>query len=208
MKCIIGEKIGMSQVFDEQGSVVPVTLLHVEPCTVAGKRTNERDGYSAIILASGTRRRCVPSQKGQFKGVNGGLSPKIVSEFRCPQEASQSFEVGAQIDVTSFKPGELISIQGVSKGKGFQGVVKRHHFAGGPASLGHKDNLRMPGSIGSTFPQHIRKGKRMGGRMGSDQVTTHNVPVMNVDAKNHVLAVKGCVPGSRGSLVRCFRSEE
>lgn len=180
MKAMLGRKIGMSQTFSPQGELVPVTVIHAEPNTVTLSRTDSRDGYTAVQL---------------------GL-PKDAETFAARREFAG--ELGTDtttMSVTQFTPGDRVRISGVSKGKGFQGVVKRHHFKGGPASHGHRHVLRRPGSIGSRFPQHVRKGKRMAGRMGGDRVTVFNLEVVSIDADQHLLIVKGAVPGKRGTVL-------
>lgn len=194
MKAILGRKLGMSQVFSPDGEVVPVTLINALPNIVTIHRTEEKDGYAAVQLA-------LPKQEGVTIGEKRTPSgdKKLFAarqEFRgeLPGET-------ATLDVGQFAVGDAIEVTGISKGKGYAGVVKRHHFKGGPASHGHRHVLRRPGSIGSRFPQHVRKGKRMAGRMGSDQVTVKNLVIVAVDSEHHVVAVKGAVPGPRGSVV-------
>lgn len=179
MKALLGKKIGMSRVFSPEGEAVPVTLILAEPNTITLRRLQEKDGYAAIQL---------------------GLKKK--DDFIARREFKMEVPAETQtLTVEQFAPGDAIEVTGTSKGKGFQGVVKRHKFAGGPASHGHRHVLRRGGSIGSRFPQHVRKGKRMAGRMGADQVTVKNLAIVAVDAGKNLLAVKGAVPGVRGSLV-------
>jgi large subunit ribosomal protein L3 len=197
MKFIIAKKIEMSQRFRADGTVVPVTLLQAGPCVVIQVKTQEKDGYSAVQLGLGKEKDPSKPQAGHFKAA--GEMCKIVREFRVDGPAELA--VGAKVDAAQFKAGEFVGVSGISKGKGFQGVVKRHHFRGGPASHGHKDNLRMPGAIGSGGMQRVFKGLRMGGHMGSDSVTVKNLEVIEVDAANNILAVKGAVPGARGAVL-------
>ncbi|MBI4133331.1 50S ribosomal protein L3 [Candidatus Uhrbacteria bacterium] len=196
MKFILGRKIEMTQVYDARGAVVPVTLVEAGPCTVTQVRTPERDGYRAIQLGYGTKRHAAKPQQDAW-GELGTF--RVVREFRVP--ASVEMARGATIDVSSFVPGDAIQVVGTSKGRGFQGVVKRHHFSGSPASHGHKDQLRMPGSIGSKRQGPVEKGKRMAGRMGSDRVTVKNLEIVSVDAQKNQLAIRGALPGARGSLL-------
>lgn len=196
MKFIIAEKIEMSQRFKEDGTVVPVTLLSATPCEVVQMKTKETDGYTAVQLGSGLAKKPSKPQVGHSKANNKTF--RTLREFRIDAPTQQPGEV---IDVSQFAPGEFVQVTATSKGKGFQGVVKRHHFRGGPKSHGHKDNLRMPGSIGSGGMQRVFKGLRMGGHMGMDQVTVKNLEIVEVDAKNGVIAVKGAVPGARGAIV-------
>lgn len=195
MKFILAKKLEMSQRFRENGNVVPVTLLSVGPCTVTQVRTQETDGYDAIQVGFGTDESPKLPQKGHTKNL--GKAFEIYKEFRL--DAPATYKVGDVIDATQFVSGEYVDIMGTSKGKGFQGVVKRHHFGGGPATHGHKDNLRMPGSIGSGGMQRVFKGLRMGGRMGGDQVTVKNLEVVDIDVTKGVMAVKGAVPGAYGA---------
>jgi len=203
MKIIIAKKIEMSQRFKEDGTVVPVTLLKAEPCKVTQVKTVDKDGYESIQIGCGEQRHPNKPETGHFKAV--GAAPQEVAEFRVETGA---YKVGDVIEVGQFETGEFVEVIGTSKGKGFQGVVKRHHFAGGPASHGHKDNLRMPGTIGSGGMQRVFKGLRMGGRMGGDQVTVKNLEVVEVDKTNNVLAVKGAVPGARGAVIMVSATKE
>jgi large subunit ribosomal protein L3 len=197
MKFIIAKKLEMSQRFRENGAVVPVTLLQAGPCTVTQVRTKEKDGYDAVQVGCHDAKKASLPMKGHLKAV--GKLFKTLREFRTDGPAE--LKVGDTIDAAQFAAGEFVHATGMSKGKGFQGVVKRHGFGGGPASHGHKDNLRMPGSIGSGGIQRVFKGLKMGGRMGGEQVTVKNLEVVEVDAAKGVLAVKGAVPGAFGSLV-------
>lgn len=182
MKALLGKKIGMSQVFSPDGEVIPVTLIQAQPNQVTLQRVAERDGYQAVQLS-------LPKKAGE-------------KQFARRHEFKGQLETDAkEVTVEQFKPGDMIQVSGISKGKGFQGVVKRHHFKGGPASHGHTDWERRPGSIGQRFPQHTIKGKRMPGRMGADRVTVKNLVVVSVDAPMHLLAIKGAVPGPSGSIV-------
>jgi large subunit ribosomal protein L3 len=197
MKFIIAKKIEMSQRFKDDGTVIPVTLLQVGPCKVTQVKTKEGDGYVAVQVGCGKEKNPTKPLAGHLKAV--GENFKVLKEFRV--DDASGYSIGAVVDAAQFKPGEFVQVSGVSKGKGFQGVVKRHHFAGGPKTHGHKDNLRMPGAIGSGGMQRVFKGLRMGGHMGSDQVTVKNLEVIDVDAAKGVMAVKGAVPGARGAVV-------
>lgn len=199
MKFIIAKKLDMSQRFRDDGTVIPVTLLQAGPCVVTQVKTADRDGYDAVQLGSGLAREKVVSkpQRGHMK-ASGRLSGRL-NEFRTA--TASELKVGDPVEVSQFNPGEFVQVTATSKGRGYQGVVKRHGFRGGPASHGHKDNLRMPGSIGSGGIQRVFKGMRMAGRMGGDRVTVKNLEVIDVDAKNGILAVKGAVPGARGASV-------
>ncbi len=201
MKALLGEKIGMSQIFNSKGDVVPVTLISVFPNTVLQIRTKEKDGYGAVQLGIGERKvkNINKAQKGHFKEL-GNFA--YVKEFRVlPTTNYQLPTRGEKIDVSIFKEGEPVKISGISKAKGFQGVVKRHGFHGAPASHGTKHALREPGSIGATWPQRVIKGMRMAGRMGGVRISVQNLKVAKVDVENNVLAIKGAIPGKRGTLI-------
>lgn len=190
MKALLGRKIGMSQVFSPQGEVMAVTLIQAEPNIITLRRNQERDGYTAIQLALPDRAKVTTD--GQPKHTDYVLQREF--SFEAPDDVRV-------LTVEQFTPGDAIEVSGTSKGKGFQGVVKRHHFKGGPASHGHTDWERRPGSIGQRFPQHTLKGKRMAGRMGRDRVTVKNLKVVAVDRTLNLLAVSGAIPGHRGSVV-------
>ncbi len=200
MKAILGRKLGMSQVFSPDGDVVPVTLILALPNFVTIRRTEEKDGYVAVQLA-------LPKKEGATLGEK--QSPSIDAKlFAARQEFKGTLaDDVTMLDLAQFTVGDPIEVTGISKGKGYAGVVKRHHFKGGPASHGHRHVLRRPGSIGSRFPQHVRKGKRMAGRMGSDQVTVKNLVIVQIDTAHNVVAVKGAVPGRKGSVVSILGTE-
>lgn len=201
MKFILGTKEHMTQVFDAQGVAHPVTILRVTPAKVTQVKTKEKDGYEAVQIASGEQKahRVNKAQTGH----QGGAFKHVV-EFRARtgvQETLPELAKDASLDVSMFAAGDLVLVSAVSKGKGFQGVVKRHNFRGGPGSHGMKNTLRTPGSIGATGPQRVFKGTRMAGRMGADRVTVKNLKVLAIDVKENVLLVSGAVPGRRGTLV-------
>lgn len=196
MKFILGKKVSMTQRFMENGALIPVTVIEAGPCTVTQVRTAQTDGYQAVQLGFGEKRRLTKPLKGQLKGLP---LARYLREFRVAD--SSSYKRGDKIMVEAFAPGDRVKVTGISKGKGFQGVVKRHHFGGGPASHGHKDNLRAPGSIGPTDPGRVFKGTRMAGRMGGDQVTLRNLEVVEVIAEKNLLLIKGAMPGARHSLL-------
>ncbi len=196
MKFILAKKLNMTQRFRPDGAVVPVTVVEAGPCTVTEVKTMERDGYSAVAVGFGTQKKMSKPVAGALKG----LPPvRFIREFRTPEAAG--LLRGATITASVFAPGDQVSVIGTSKGKGFAGVVKRHHFHGHPASHGHKDQLRMPGSIGSKRQGPVEKGKRMAGRMGGDRVTVHGLEVIYVDTEKNLIEIKGAVPGARGSLL-------
>jgi len=193
---LIGRKVGMTQVFAADGTMVPVSVLSVEPNTVTELRTLERDGYTAVQLGAGTARRTSKPRAGQLKDL-----PRVrdVREFRVDDLAG--YEVGQTLDVGLFVAGDRVTITGVSKGKGFAGTVKRHHFRRGPETHG-SDSHRAPGSIGGgTTPGKVFKGTAMAGHMGHDRVTVRGATIVRTDAERNLLLVRGPVPGARNALV-------
>lgn len=206
MKALLGRKLGMSQVFSDNGEVVPVTLILAEPNVVTLRRVGDKDGYEAVQLA-------LPRKKGENAeelSTKKGLKPREWQRMYIHRKEFRGVvsEEATVVGVDQFAVGDVIQVSGTSKGKGYAGVVKRHHFKGGPASHGHKHVLRRPGSIGGRFPQHVMKGMRMAGRMGGERVTVKNLVVVAVDAEKNVLAVKGAVPGTKGSVVEILAAEE
>ncbi len=187
----------MTQVFTEDGKVVPVTVVKAGPATVTQIRSEEKDGYSAVQIGFGTKKEknIAKAQLGAWKDLG---TFRFVREFRID---SHEYQTGDKIDVTSFEVGDIVHVSGTSKGKGNQGVVKRWNFAGGPGSHGQKHSLRAPGSIGSTGPQRVFKGKKMAGRMGGDRVTVKNLEIVAIDPENNLLMIKGAIPGAPGSLL-------
>jgi large subunit ribosomal protein L3 len=196
---IIGKKVGMTQVFAEDGALIPVTVIQAGPCLVVQKKTAENDGYDAVqlgLVEKISNRRITSAMRGHFE--KGGITPL---RTLCELPYSGDANVGDKVQVDIFKPGDQIDVVGESKGKGYQGVMKRHHFRGGRATHGSMFH-RAPGSIGaSAFPSRVMKGMRMGGRMGGDQVTVKNLRVARVDAENNLLYIRGAVPGGRNGLV-------
>jgi len=204
MKFIVGTKQGMTQIFDEQGIVHPATVLIVSPMTVTQVKLPEKDGYSSVVLGYGTRKEkhLTKAEKGKM----GGALYRGLKEFRPNEdrkEKLEDMEVGKQFDVSVFAEGDTVAVSAISKGKGFQGVVKRHGFHGGPRSHGQKHSEREPGSIGGggRAGGRVIKGMRMAGRMGGDRITVKNLKVLQIDKDNNVLVVSGAVPGRRGALV-------
>jgi len=189
----------MTQVFAEDGALVPVTVIQAGPCLVVQKKTADKDGYDAVqigLVEKISNRRVTSAMRGHFE--KAGVQPvRTLAEFPYDGEAN----VGDKVQVDMFKPGDSIDVIGQSKGKGFQGVVKRHHFKGGRATHGSMFH-RAPGSIGaSAFHSRVVKGMRMGGRMGGDQVTVKNLRVAKIDSENNLLYVRGAVPGGRNGVV-------
>lgn len=195
MRFLLGTKQDMTQVFADSGRVIPVTRVQAGPCMVTQVVKEPRG--AAVEVGYGDKNHLTKSAEGHLKGLP---ALRFLRRFRV-DAPSEAITRGAVLTVDMFKPGDRVRVTGVSKGKGFQGVVKRHHFAGGPASHGHKDNLRMPGSIGSTGPQRVFKGKRMAGHMGSEQVTVTNLEIVAIDTAKNELLIKGAIPGATGSLV-------
>ncbi len=197
---LIGKKVGMTQLFDEKGEGIPVTVIEAGPCTITELRTVERDGYQAVQLGFGSvqERRMTRPALGQFKTRNLPLA-KFVREFRV--ETLDGLEIGKHLTVTLFEKGRHVDVQGVTKGRGFQGVVKRYGFAAGHASHGPTHG-KQPGSIGaSAYPSRVVKGKRLPGRMGGENFTAKNLEVVGVDEEQNVLLVRGAVPGPSNGLV-------
>jgi large subunit ribosomal protein L3 len=194
MKFILGKKIEMSQIFDEKGNVVPLTLLEAGPCFVTQIKTKEKDGYEALQIGFEKIKKEKKIKKPQKKKPF-----KYLREFR--NADISKFKIGEKVDLSGFQEGERVKISGISKGRGFAGVVKRWGFSGRGASHGVKHEARTLGSVGSRFPQRVVKGRRMPGRMGADRITVKNLKVVKVDPKNNILAVKGAVPGRRGTLL-------
>ena len=198
---LIGKKIGMSQRFEDDGNVVPVTIIKAGPCTVVQKKTPEKDGYLAVQLGfveDKGRKKPAKAQVGHFRKSGVPVVRKI-QEVGLTDAAE--LKEGDQVLVDIFQVGETIHVSGTSKGKGFAGVVKRHHFAGGGAAHGSMFH-RAPGSIGaSSYPSRVVKGMRMGGHMGDDRVTVRNLKVVETDKDQNLLVVKGAVPGARGAYL-------
>jgi large subunit ribosomal protein L3 len=201
MSGLIGRKIGMTSIFDENGKNIPCTVIEAGPCVVTQVRTNAVDGYEALQLGfdDKTEKHTVKAEEGHFKKAGTAAKKKVV-EF---QGFDAEFKLGDSIDVNLFTEGEFVDVMGHSKGKGFQGVVKRHGFGGvGQATHGQHNRLRAPGSVGaSSYPSRVFKGMRMAGRMGGDNVTVQNLKVLKVVADKNLLVIKGCVPGCKNSYV-------
>lgn len=199
MKAIIGTKLGMTQVVNEAGHLVPVTLVEAGPCTVTQIKNIEKDGYSAIQLGYGESKKLNKAQTGHLK--QAASSSKKLREFRTEDVASASdIEVGSKITVENFEEGDVVKVTAISKGKGFAGTIKRHNFSRGPETHG-SHNTRGPGSIGSMYPQKVFKGKKMAGHMGAEQVTTRGLKVAYLDAASNIIGIKGAVPGPNKGIV-------
>jgi large subunit ribosomal protein L3 len=200
MKFILGTKEQMTQFFTEDGLVVPATIISVSKAAVTQIKSVDTDGYDSVQIASGERKEknINKAQRGHF-GDKGNF--RFVKEFRLKNGETSELQVGDVLDASVFEAGDIVAVSGISKGKGFQGPVKRHGFSGAPTSHGHRHDTRRAGSIGATGPQRVFKGTRMAGRMGSDRITVKNLEVIAVDAKNGQLLVKGALPGRRGTLL-------
>ena len=196
MKFLIGKKLGMTTLFDEEKGALNVTLIAFTENTVVGKRTTEKHGYQALELTTAKTSR-----------------KKVLKEFRLDKDLTEEeqvavqayldgMEAGSTLSVDQFSVGEKVHVTGITKAKGFQGVVKRYNFRGAPASHGRKHDMRKPGSIGATFPEHVIKGRRMAGRMGGEHMTVQNLMVAYVNLEEGILAVKGAVPGVNGRIVK------
>lgn len=198
MKFILGKKLAMTQIFQDDGNVIPVTAVLVEPNTVTQIKTEDRDGYSAVQVGFGKAKNINKPQGGHLKGIT---QAKILREFAVPASEIQQLKRGDILTVDIFSQGDQVKVSGISKGKGFQGVVKRHGFHGSPATHGHKDQLRMPGSIGSTDPARVFKGLRMPGQMGNSRITVNGLEVVEVEQAKNMMYIKGAVPGGRNGLL-------
>lgn len=188
----------MSQLHDEKGKVIPVTVVEVEPNVIVQVKSKEKDGYQAVQVGTGKQSKATKAKTGHLKGLGNF---RFLREYKDVSINGQELKVGDSLDISMFVPGDTVKISGISKGKGFAGAVKRHGFAGMPSSHGHKASKRHIGSIGQRFPQHTLKGKRMAGHMGNERVTTRGLKVITVDTENRLLAVRGAVPGNNGGLV-------
>ena len=202
MSGLIGKKIGMTSIFDENGKNMPCTVIQAGPCVVTQVRTEEKDGYEAVQLGfdDKTEKSAIKAEIGHAKKAGTSVKKKVV-EF---QGFEEEYKLGDTITVAHFEEGEFVDVTGTSKGKGFQGVVKRHGFAGvGQATHGQHNRLRAPGSIGAaSYPARVFKGMRMAGRMGTDTVKVQNLRVLKVVEDQNLLVVKGCVPGHKNAYVK------
>lgn len=213
MKALLGTKLGMTQLFAQDGSVMRVTLIQAGPCTVTQVKTLESDGYNAVQLGFGEAKRQAKPQAGHLKAA--GSNARTLREFRvaavnpnhprvkdltAAADAALELTVGQKLDVSTFEVGDNIEVTGISKGKGFAGTIKRHNFSRGPKTHG-SHNYRAPGSIGSGYPEHVFKGMKMAGRMGHEQVTVKGLKVAVIDSALGIIGVSGAVPGPKRGLV-------
>lgn len=198
MKCILGKKIGMSQIFGKEGEVIPATLIEAGPCFISQIKNQEKDGYEAVQMGFQEAKKISMPQAGHLKKTGKNL--KYLKEFIC-EDMEKGLKAGDKIDASVFKEGDFVNISGVSKGKGFAGVIKRWNFNRKPATHGAKHEERAMGSVGCRFPQRVVKGRKMPGRLGSERVTVKNLEITKVDVENNLIAVKGAVPGRKGTLL-------
>ena len=198
MKFLLGRKIGMTRVYDERGQIQPVTVIEAGPCVVTQVKNIASDGYTGVQLAYGTKKHPTKPLQGHLKKA-GQTSAALIREITLTDE-TETYEIGQAFDVSSFAAGDQVMVIGTSKGKGFQGVVKRHGFAGGPASHG-SDFHRAAGAIGGRWPQRVVKGRRMAGHMGSERVTVKGLTVMHIDLSQNLIAVSGAIPGPKRAIV-------
>lgn len=193
MKFILGKKIEMSQIFDEKGNIVPVTLIEAGPCFILQKKTKEKEGYNSLQIGY-----VKIEKKTKIKKPMKGKEYRYIKEARTDDDG----KIGDQVDVSIFKEGDKVNVIATSKGKGFQGGVKRHGFHGRNATHGAKHEARTIGSIGQRFPQHVIKGRKMPGRMGFERTTVKNLKIAKIDLVNNIIAVKGAIPGHRGTILQ------
>ena len=213
MKALLGIKLGMTQIFSEDGNVMRLTLVQAGPCTVTQVKTIDTDGYNAVQIGFGDAKHQPKPQAGHLK--DSGSNAKTMQEVRIDDiqaghpkakamqataDEAMALAVGATIDVSSFEVGDAVQVTGTSKGKGFAGTIKRHNFSRGPKTHGSR-NYRAPGSIGSGYPEHVFKGMRMAGHMGHEQVTVKGLKVMIIDAEQNILGISGAIPGPKRGTV-------
>ncbi len=208
MEALLAKKIGMTQIFSEKGDCIPVTIVQVEKCVPVFRKTEEKDGYQAVLTAYGEQKdkKVNKPMRGFYEKHN--IKPaKILAEFR--GQDIEDDQLGKPLSVDIFEAGDCVDIVGVSKGKGFAGVMKRHGFHGAPASRGSHEAFRGGGSIGMhTYPGRVFKGKKMPGRMGGDTIHVHNVKVFRVDKDKNALLLNGAVPGANGGIVKIIKSRK
>ena len=202
IQALLGRKLGMTRLFDENGVVTASTLVEAGPCFITQLRTSDVDGYTAVQLGFGETRRQTKPQKGHLK--KAGLPERTgLSQLReVPADSLDDLELGARIDASMFEQGEIVDVIGTSKGKGFAGVMKRHNFHGGPKTHGQSDRWRHSGSVGSgTTPGRTFKGMRMGGRLGNARITVKSLRILSVDPERNLVALRGAIPGPNGGLI-------
>ncbi|MFA7308602.1 MAG: 50S ribosomal protein L3 [Patescibacteria group bacterium] len=198
MKFLLGTKIGMTSIIDEQGTLIPVTVIQAGPCVVTQVKTRESDGYAAVQIGLGTAKKLNKPATGHF--AKSETTPRYTREARITEEEAGTMALGNTFDVSLFSKGDKVKVSGQIKGRGFTGPVKRYGFKGHPASHGHPQQRKV-GSIGSTFPQHVIKGMRMAGKYGDTRKSVMNLTVVDVDQANNIILVRGGVPGVVGRLL-------
>jgi large subunit ribosomal protein L3 len=204
MKALLGKKISMTRIFDKSGKVYAVTAVEAGPCAVTQIKKVTNDGYNAVQIGYDTTKKLNKPQKGHLKAATKNNSKldkiKFLNEFEINEKDLEDIKIGDEIKADIFKEGDEVEVSGNSKGKGYQGTVKRHNFTTGPKSHG-SDNYRQPGSIGATYPQRVIKGRRMSGHMGNERVTIKGLKVIDVIAEKNILLISGAIPGIKGSLI-------
>lgn len=200
MKYILGTKKNMTQIFNDKGEVYPVTIIEALPTVITQIKTLEKDGYDAVQVGSGSKqeKKISKAQKGHNKDLGDF---RFYKENRALEDEVSNLNIGDKLEVSVFEEGQKITASAISKGKGFQGVVKRHNFSGGPRTHGQKHTERAPGSIGAMGPARVFKGRKMPGRMGSDKVSVKSLQVVKIDTENNTLYINGAIPGRPGTLV-------
>lgn len=199
MRELLGKKLGMTRVFDADGDAIPVTVIEAGPCIVVDKRRTKRDGYEALRIGFGEKRKNLFNKPELGLYEKAGVEPR---RYLREIDFEGEYNIGQELKVDLFKKGESVDISGISKGLGFQGVMKRHHFSGGPKTHGQSDRQRAPGSIGqSSWPSRVFKGMKMPGKMGKDRVTALNLMIVNIIEEQNLLLVNGSVPGKKGTLL-------
>lgn len=201
INAILGRKLGMTRIFNENNEVVPVTVVQAGPCKIAQVKTIDTDGYNAVQICFGKRklRNIKKPLLGHLKKHKVDFYPEKIKEIKV--ESVDGINPGDEVNISIFSVNELVDVQGYTKGKGFAGVVKRWGFGGGPRTHGQSDRLRAPGSIGSQRPQRVPKGRKMAGHLGNELATVKNLQIVRIDTENNLLFIKGAVPGNRNSIV-------
>lgn len=196
----MGKKLGMTRIFNKDNEHVPISLIHIVPNKILSIKNVKDNGYNAIQVGFGQRKHLSKSVAGHLKKSNTKSIERII-EFKVKEDELVNFKLGQTIGIESFEIGKKITISGISKGKGFAGVMKRHNFSGMPASHGH-EKQRIPGSIGCRFPQRTIKGKRMAGHMGNEKITIKNLKIVDLDKENQILSIKGSIPGIKKNIIQ------
>ncbi len=208
MKAILGRKILMTRIFDEEGMQVPVTLVKLENNIVTQIKNLEKDGYEAVQVGAGEKKKLNKAEEGHFKKVDSKIKPKVLYEIKIPPAGGgDNYELGQALTIDQFKEEEMVNVTGVSKGKGFAGTVKRHNFHLGPKTHG-SHNYRQPGSIGATYPERVIKGRRMAGHMGNERVTVKNLKIVKINNEASEILLRGAIPGPLNTHVLIWSHNE